>query len=559
MANLENLRGDLKLREAWPKIEHNDRALNADIASLDQRIDNIISQAGDSNTEIVDARQPVSGSAFPVLKDRLDATDAQMADVVWTNGQLQQLDTLRKYCTKLIHSPFFYGYTARQIAMIGDSHGWGQGSPNYEGATLGHSIHTPWIHNKGFFDRLRLFLIDKYDSQPWRFIFDYDGDNTTVRNGNVNAIQYENQAMYTATPRITKGKYKLFDVTVANGFFAGAKERADTYFQTEYQYNAEIGFFSSGMAMLGEVDFEVLMDLKKPTRFLYICMIGDTTYGARAKIELLDNSMGKPKATGGYGNAFYGTETPSIVAVTGLTNYVVNSDNIIIDTSASNVREVYIIDFKQKKMGTVRISYGGVSEGISAAPDFSTAVVELKGVIANNGDSVKNISMGGHTVGAWLGDEPSVWGETRNHIADVINLYESTPPNALIIQAPIVNEYLANTKLEDLKSRLTRVAISFGHDNILIFPTIGAKSKEFPSQVPNAAGLTYEDYFNCVKEWSDESGDNITYFDFRNYLKDMITRGIIAIDDCYSDDLHPSAMVNELLYDQLRIICQVKF
>lgn len=43
----------------------------------DKRIDNIVAQAGNDNTEIVDAR-----GGYPVLGDRLNATDAQLADFV---------------------------------------------------------------------------------------------------------------------------------------------------------------------------------------------------------------------------------------------------------------------------------------------------------------------------------------------------------------------------------------------------------------------------------------------------------------------------------------------
>ena len=47
-----------------------------------QRVDNIVAGAGASNTEILDARQPATGPAFPILRDRLNNTDAQLADIV---------------------------------------------------------------------------------------------------------------------------------------------------------------------------------------------------------------------------------------------------------------------------------------------------------------------------------------------------------------------------------------------------------------------------------------------------------------------------------------------
>lgn len=55
--------------------------MNADVANMNGRIDNIVAQSGDDNTEIVDARQPETGSAYPVLGARLNAVDAQLADI----------------------------------------------------------------------------------------------------------------------------------------------------------------------------------------------------------------------------------------------------------------------------------------------------------------------------------------------------------------------------------------------------------------------------------------------------------------------------------------------
>lgn len=45
-----------------------------------QRVDNIVASGGESNIEIVDARQPATGPAFPVLGERLNNVDAQWAD-----------------------------------------------------------------------------------------------------------------------------------------------------------------------------------------------------------------------------------------------------------------------------------------------------------------------------------------------------------------------------------------------------------------------------------------------------------------------------------------------
>lgn len=62
---------------------HGSRIAEAEteLINQDERITNIVASAGDSNTEIVDARQPATGTAFPILGARLNNVDAQLADI----------------------------------------------------------------------------------------------------------------------------------------------------------------------------------------------------------------------------------------------------------------------------------------------------------------------------------------------------------------------------------------------------------------------------------------------------------------------------------------------
>lgn len=50
------------------------------IDTVNQRVSTIVAGAGASNAEILDARQPATGPAFPILGDRLNAVDAQLAE-----------------------------------------------------------------------------------------------------------------------------------------------------------------------------------------------------------------------------------------------------------------------------------------------------------------------------------------------------------------------------------------------------------------------------------------------------------------------------------------------
>lgn len=57
-------------------ITAEETARTAGDTTLDNRINNIIASSGTSDTEVVDARQPESGTAYPTLKGRLDAHEA---------------------------------------------------------------------------------------------------------------------------------------------------------------------------------------------------------------------------------------------------------------------------------------------------------------------------------------------------------------------------------------------------------------------------------------------------------------------------------------------------
>jgi len=56
----------------------NTKASQADVNLLNTRVNNIIANAGDDNTEIVDARVGTDGTTYTVLKDRLDTEHTQL-------------------------------------------------------------------------------------------------------------------------------------------------------------------------------------------------------------------------------------------------------------------------------------------------------------------------------------------------------------------------------------------------------------------------------------------------------------------------------------------------
>jgi hypothetical protein len=242
---------------------------------------------------------------------------------------------------------------------------------------------------------------------------------------------------------------------------------------------------------------------------------------------------------------------------TALNGVTVNPNNIIINTCKTDgsLNTVYLIDFGQKKKGTLKISIlgnTGSNNSLLYEPAFYS-----RGILFGNGDIVKNWSMGGHSTGAMLGVEASYSNETRNHIQDIKDYYNNSI-NAVIFEAPIVNEYLKQTPIQTFKDRLTQIKTNLNTDNFLVVTTLGQKSKEFPNQISNGQG-TFDDYSKAVKDWALLQGGSVTYFDGRTYIKDLVARGLVQIDDLYINDNHPSPLVNELLFNQFKIICDMKF
>lgn len=82
-----NLNGHAKINQSFGQITEGFGAVETDVTAvdgrvtvLDDRVQNIVAGAGQSNTEIVDARKPVEGTAYPVLKNRLDDGDSDLND-----------------------------------------------------------------------------------------------------------------------------------------------------------------------------------------------------------------------------------------------------------------------------------------------------------------------------------------------------------------------------------------------------------------------------------------------------------------------------------------------
>lgn len=584
-------------------------------------------------------------------------------------------------------------WSMRNVVMIGDSHGWGEGAPNYQGAGVGYSVHAPWIHNKGFFGRLVDHLYKKMDTEPWCVLpLAYGtrpGERRDVIYGRDNQESMVFKEFFTKTPIYARGRFYEYIYTANEGnnftnrnVAAGAQLRGDSYAVTEYKYLASIGLFNEyqfemapdihrendhnititswsdyikpggwtlnqnktgGVSNVGQAfvhvwpykgstfawlyadakvyisglnafckvtaidsygppngfhtnvfltyedgsdiplseiekirsndtinrNFEgqacVLLDLESPTRYV-VLGVNHHSDGSIVEVDLLppyakdlykkstawgDWTWGKSNVSIKVLTANGNLETPGDYAVVDNTNF-----KITIDTSkAPGYFMPYVIDFGQKKAGRLRIRHVGDGAEATGVRNWSgTTTFTCKGALVNNLDYIKNWSMGGHTIGAWLGQENSYWGEQRDHVADILS-YSPVRPTAVIVETPLVNEWLKQTPLATFKKRLTDLAFAFNQGNMLVTTTLGTHAAEFGEDTAN---ITYEDYANVVKEWAKESAGKVTLIDCRAHLKRLVKDGTAKSVDLYLNNGHPSPMANEIMFEHLKRIVDWK-
>jgi len=525
----------------------------------------------------------------------LTETTSQLADTFGLKTYAKNVTRDEAYWDRDPSLLIYSSWADRIMVMLGDSHGWGEGASNYQGMSAGFGYHMPWIHNKSFYGRLLDYMYKKYDSEPWRCIPSYGkgtplgllGTGGTIRNGayiSKDAV-VKDTATFTSRPRIIQGKYYVCEVlksilaTVSQdriAMFCDKKTREDSYSEV-YKYNAEIGLFGSAELVFApdaSAKSCVLFDIPTPTRYAVVHFHTGTTLGAKCRVELLDNTDVKDDGTEnyeqvstGFGNPLYGTETPTVsiystpsfdAALAVPVNVTVTSSYIEFDTSYTGMNNElhYIIDFKQKKMGTLRMSHAGAGSNYSNAGSLlGGPVVITRGVLFGNRDLFKNWSMGSHSTGALLGLETSYQGETRDHITD-IKKYMTGSIKALFIQAPVVNEWLKQTSIADFKTRLTAIKTNLNCGNVVVFTTLGTQAGEYGI---DTGIIKFAEYFQAVEEWTVAQGSEVTFVDCRKYLKNLVSAGIISYTDLWFNNGHPSPLSHEAIFDMLKRVVDSKF
>ncbi len=444
--------------------------------------------------------------------------------------------------------------TDLEILMLGDSHGWGQGAPGYDVIFPAYSSHMAVPYNKGFFAKLREHLLNKYDFYPYAIIPESDDraeDSSPLIRGNYQIV-----------------RESIVEPVAAEGFYASrGEDRAAVKHLGDLA--ATDRFTDCLYAIVpeenGRGEAWCCVDMKAHATKAYIGVLAGRC-GGRLEIFFREKGTGNRRNTGGYlypqadgyprvtrlhQGQHVAVEAPEVE---------IGFTSVVLDTYRPDGDEeiVYCIDYGQKQIGRFCLSYGGAhpdAVGFEhpqvAAFGQARPALRIRGIVFDGCD-VRNFSMGGHTVGQWLGDGTASFNDpSYPHMDELLRFVRFTPTLA-VIQAPIVNEYLRQTPIDVLKSNL-RVLIEklSRHLNpeggrktdILLFTTVGDKSVIFEN-APSAT-IGYEEYFQAVQDFSVSNGYG--FIDFERYFRENVSTQLLDYEFLYDDDIHPGPYANEFI------------
>lgn len=234
------------------------------------------------------------------------------------------------------------------------------------------------------------------------------------------------------------------------------------------------------------------------------------------------------------------------------TKATANSLGVVIDTSqitaAVDEEVIYRIDWASKQLGVVYLE---------ALPDAGKTV-QTRGVIFDN-NKVVNLAEGAHTVGAWLGNQSSNAGETRDHVADILK-YTPIQPSHAIVQIPFVNEYIKQNSIATFKADLAdfvaryqaHLSTSNNYNSVgvdfMFFTSL--RNREIAFEGGASSPITYDDYVQAAREFCTDN--NHAFVDCEQKLFDLVGQDRIDYQRLYDDSNHPSDYANEFIFETLK-------
>lgn len=448
----------------------------------------------------------------------------------------------------------------REILLFGDSHSWGQGCADYD-AVAWYSSHMAIPYSKGYYAGLIRHVRQRLN---WLHPFDSPGD-----------------LLARATPG-REGMFELLDCPVSavrsSGFYAPLTSDDPAIVHHGYLVQ-ESKFTSAALKIVApaspadvlkssESSASCQWQLSEPARKLFIGLVAGK-HGGVLQLELTPSPY--YVMPDGYPRAYaieegQHKEIACNIAKSG------NSLAVSIYTwNADQVEQVICIDYGMKQAGTLALScihsYGkaGMLDEPNQHLDRDSYVVSdmaeeapyllIRG-IRYDGNAIRNFSMGGHTVGQWLGDGSSSFNDdSYGHIDELLNYVPFTPA-LCVIQAPIVNEYLRQTDIQQFLTNMQQLITKLGsHHNvsperctdILLFTTPGDQQIFYGDAASQP--IQYEDYYEAVRKFCGEH--NYGLIDFHAYFQHLVTREGLDHELLYDDPIHPSPFVNTFIERKL--------
>lgn len=448
--------------------------------------------------------------------------------------------------------------TAIEIIMLGDSHSWGQGGPGYDVIPPVYSTHMAIPYNKGYFARLQKHLIAKYDLYQSAYIPGFWNNGLKIK-GIGGSCKQTTQ--------------KIMEPMAAQGFYAPHSDETQT--MKHLGYLAQYKKFNEALLVMAPKSLDgqksiFYVDMEAHATCVYIGLITGRS-GARLEVFFREQNsengdfieFGKRNIAGMLYTQAEGF--PKVTRVMNGVHYPVaeaeaaveHSTHIVIETyrAAADEEAVYCIDYGQKQKGRLVCAYEGAhSDALPFSdeePDWQCPVLRIRGLIFD-GNDVRNFSMGGHTTGQWLGDGSASFNDPDYpHLAEVLRFIPFTP-TLVIIQAPVVNEYIRQTPINRFTANLnTLIEVLNNHHNkaggrkmdVLLFTTPGDKTIQYENQA--SSPISYEAYFAAVKEVCEQKGYG--FIDFERYFHDCAASGLLDYEFLFDDPIHPSPYVNETI------------
>lgn len=331
---------------------------------------------------------------------------------------------------------------------------------------------------------------------------------------------------------------------------------------------------AAGMKIYPEVMARglLMIEMRKPARAMYLHVIEEDG-GGNMRIGFVNNINNGYKGYPGidedtkYRNGanpwsqLLSAGTMGIFKVEPDSNLTANPPNTVrdafgvkVDTNNGGAAKevVYRLDLGSQMQGRIFISFDAYSNPLG------TETFKTRGVVFDN-NKFQNYSMGGHTVGAWLGEEDSFSNETRDHVTDILN-YTPVQPSHVITQIPFVNEYLKQTPIATFKTRLQSFVSRFENHlsstnnynsvgvDFMFFTSLRNMEIAFEGGSENA--VTYDMYVQAAKEFCEDN--NHAFVDCEQRLFDLVDNDRINYPRLYNNSNHPSDYANEMIFEVLK-------